>query len=169
MQTTHFSHTNICNYDARHCIQLRHFFGRASISLMPHPAILILRSAFLLLFVLISLLPFLSCAAIGPYSPPPLLGFHPDVRKHWESGGVAACDGRPLPLASVNDGVCDCADGRCCCCYHVCLRHFTSQVLSSDEPATGACPNSLFYCPNTGHQGSFVAVSRVNGDGFPLE
>lgn len=57
--------------------------------------------------------------------------------------GSAACDGRQLPFASVNDGVCDCQDGM-------------------DEPATGACSNSRFYCPNTGHQGTQIAVSRVN-------
>ncbi len=41
---------------------------------------------------------------------------------------------------------------------------FTSHILSRDEPATGACSNSRFYCPNTGHQGTQIAVSRVNGE-----
>jgi hypothetical protein len=45
------------------------------------------------------------------------------------------------------------------------FRPFTTHISSSDEPATGACSNSRFYCPNVGHQGSLVAVSRVNGQG----
>ena len=145
------------------------FTRRHFLALMLHPPFLLLHSAVLLLFVLIFLLPSLSCAAIGPYSPAPLLGVRPEIRKQWESEGIAACGGLPLPLASVNDGVCDCTDGRCCSYYYVCICRFISHVLPSDEPATGACPNSLFYCPNTGHQGSVVAVSRVNGDSCRLE
>jgi hypothetical protein len=44
-------------------------------------------------------------------------------------------------------------------------RLFISQFRRSDEPATGACSNSLFFCPNIGHQGALIAVSRVNGEG----
>ncbi len=44
-------------------------------------------------------------------------------------------------------------------------RRFISQFRRSDEPATGACSNSLFFCPNIGHQGTLIAVSRVNGEG----
>ncbi len=39
-----------------------------------------------------------------------------------------------------------------------------SSRARRDEPATGACANSHFYCPNIGHQGMQVAVSRVNGE-----
>ncbi|KZW03841.1 hypothetical protein EXIGLDRAFT_599996 [Exidia glandulosa HHB12029] len=50
---------------------------------------------------------------------------------------------RVIPYAAVNDDYCDCQDG-------------------SDEPGTSACPNSSFYCVNTGHIGSTIPSSRVN-------
>lgn len=43
------------------------------------------------------------------------------------------------------------------------ITHPLSQHPCSDEPATGACSNSRFFCPNIGHQGTLIAVSRVNG------
>ena len=95
-----------------------------------------------LLTTIVSLLISVSFASTAPHLPPPLLGIHPDIRAQWESGLSAACDGRSLPLASVNDGVCDCADGRCarriCCSCHrmPCLHllrlplHISSSFIS---------------------------------------
>ncbi|KAI0363840.1 endoplasmic reticulum protein [Pilatotrama ljubarskyi] len=48
-----------------------------------------------------------------------------------------------IEWSAVNDDFCDCPDG-------------------SDEPGTGACPNSRFYCVNEGHIGSYIPSSRVN-------
>ncbi|GBE79118.1 endoplasmic reticulum protein [Sparassis latifolia] len=48
--------------------------------------------------------------------------------------------------SSVNDDYCDCLDG-------------------SDEPGTGACPNTVFYCRNEGHVGAHIPSTRV-GDGL---
>ncbi|RPD62087.1 endoplasmic reticulum protein [Lentinus tigrinus ALCF2SS1-7] len=53
---------------------------------------------------------------------------------------------KSIDWTAVNDDYCDCPDG-------------------SDEPGTGACPNSSFYCVNEGHIGSLIPSSRV-GDGL---
>ncbi|TFK74377.1 hypothetical protein BDN72DRAFT_812753 [Pluteus cervinus] len=47
-----------------------------------------------------------------------------------------------IPWRFVNDDSCDCSDG-------------------SDEPGTGACPNTTFYCKNEGHIGASISSSRV--------
>ncbi|KAI8984963.1 endoplasmic reticulum protein [Trametes punicea] len=48
-----------------------------------------------------------------------------------------------IQWSAVNDDFCDCLDG-------------------SDEPGTGACPNSRFYCVNDGHIGTYIPSTRVN-------
>ncbi|GAC92778.1 hypothetical protein PHSY_000334 [Pseudozyma hubeiensis SY62] len=50
---------------------------------------------------------------------------------------------KELSWTAVNDDYCDCPDG-------------------SDEPGTSACPNSTFYCQNTGHIPSYIRSSRVD-------
>ncbi|KAI0092510.1 endoplasmic reticulum protein [Irpex rosettiformis] len=50
---------------------------------------------------------------------------------------------KEIKWSAVNDDYCDCADG-------------------SDEPGTGACPDTRFYCKNEGHIGAFIPSSRVN-------
>ncbi|KIP09812.1 hypothetical protein PHLGIDRAFT_85955 [Phlebiopsis gigantea 11061_1 CR5-6] len=50
---------------------------------------------------------------------------------------------KEIAWSAVNDDYCDCSDG-------------------SDEPGTGACPNTTFYCANEGHIGASVPSSRVN-------
>ncbi|OCH95878.1 endoplasmic reticulum protein [Obba rivulosa] len=49
---------------------------------------------------------------------------------------------KTIPWAAVNDDYCDCPDG-------------------SDEPGTGACSNTVFYCQNEGHIGARIPSSRV--------
>ena len=122
-----------------------------------------------LLSLMVSVFFCLSDTATAPHLPPPLLGIHPEIRAQWETGGSATCDGRSLDLTSINDGVCDCADGRCV--RPLARTAWSSQPQCSDEPATGACSNSHFFCPNIGHQGTLIAVSRVNGEGgwLPLD
>ncbi|KAJ7087256.1 glucosidase II beta subunit-like-domain-containing protein [Mycena belliarum] len=61
-----------------------------------------------------------------------------------KSGSWKCLDGsKEIPWDFVNDDACDCPDG-------------------SDEPGTGACPNSTFYCQNVGHIGASIPSSRVN-------
>ncbi|KAI0737137.1 endoplasmic reticulum protein [Irpex lacteus] len=50
---------------------------------------------------------------------------------------------KEISWSAVNDDYCDCRDG-------------------SDEPGTGACPDTKFYCKNEGHIGAFIPSSRVN-------
>lgn len=50
---------------------------------------------------------------------------------------------KELSWSAVNDDYCDCPDG-------------------SDEPGTSACPNSSFYCHNTGHMPAYIRSSRVD-------
>ena len=98
------------------------FSSLAATTPMAYPASSRL-SARLIILPLVYAFQLLCCraAAAAPLSPPPyLLGVHPQNRAHWESIGSAACDGRPLPLASINDGVCDCSDGMCCFRAHRC-------------------------------------------------
>ncbi|KAH8074933.1 glucosidase II beta subunit-like-domain-containing protein [Cristinia sonorae] len=55
----------------------------------------------------------------------------------------ACLDGsKTIPWHAVNDDYCDCPDG-------------------SDEPGTGACPDTQFYCRNEGHIGALIPSSRV--------
>ncbi|GJE84796.1 Glucosidase 2 subunit beta [Phanerochaete sordida] len=72
--------------------------------------------------------------------PPSLLAkYSPSSKSTW-----ACLDGsKEIAWSAVNDDFCDCADG-------------------SDEPGTGACPNTRFYCANEGHIGALIASSRVN-------
>jgi len=49
---------------------------------------------------------------------------------------------KEIPWSAVNDDYCDCPDG-------------------SDEPGTGACLDTHFYCQNEGHIGAFIPSSRV--------
>jgi len=61
-----------------------------------------------------------------------------------KSGNWNCLDGlKQIPWAFVNDDSCDCPDG-------------------SDEPGTGACLNTTFYCRNEGHIGATIPSSRVN-------
>ena len=60
------------------------------------------------------------------------------------AGELFACDKQLILLSSVNDDYCDCADG-------------------SDEPLTGACPDTTFACAlPRGPQQATVPSSRVN-------
>ncbi|KAF9004765.1 endoplasmic reticulum protein [Cyathus striatus] len=73
-------------------------------------------------------------------------GVKPDLISRYvasKSGTWACLDGsKVIPWDFVNDDSCDCPDG-------------------SDEPGTGACPNTTFYCRNDGHIGASVPSSRV--------
>lgn len=71
--------------------------------------------------------------------PPSLLSrYAPPSSGSWE-----CLDGsKQIPWEWVNDDSCDCLDG-------------------SDEPGTGACANTMFYCWNEGHIGASIPSSRV--------
>ncbi|KAF8164847.1 glucosidase II beta subunit-like-domain-containing protein [Crassisporium funariophilum] len=75
------------------------------------------------------------------------LGVTPDLIPKYvplKSGTWKCLDGsKQIPWKFVNDDSCDCPDG-------------------SDEPGTGACPNTTFYCQNEGHIGATIPSSRVN-------
>ncbi|KAF9448372.1 hypothetical protein P691DRAFT_800879 [Macrolepiota fuliginosa MF-IS2] len=72
-------------------------------------------------------------------------GVPPDlVSKYVPTNGKWRClDGsKEIPWDFVNDDSCDCLDG-------------------SDEPGTGACSDTFFYCQNKGHIGASIPSSRV--------
>ncbi|EKM59554.1 uncharacterized protein PHACADRAFT_250133 [Phanerochaete carnosa HHB-10118-sp] len=72
-------------------------------------------------------------------SPSLLEKYTPSSKSTW-----TCLDGsKEIAWSAVNDDFCDCLDG-------------------SDEPGTGACPNTSFYCTNEGHIGAFIPSSRVN-------
>ena len=73
-----------------------------------------------------------------------LWGVPTHYRGVQDAGELFACDKQLIPLSSVDDDYCDCADG-------------------SDEPRTGACPDTHFVCtlPRWPQQAT-VPASRVN-------
>ncbi|KAH9843751.1 glucosidase II beta subunit-like-domain-containing protein [Rhodofomes roseus] len=79
-------------------------------------------------------------------------GVPPSLLSRYQSPGSDSASwsclngSKSIPWSAVNDDYCDCPDG-------------------SDEPGTGACPNSMFYCRNEGHIGSLIPSTRV-GDGL---
>ncbi|KAF9651810.1 hypothetical protein BDM02DRAFT_3110284 [Thelephora ganbajun] len=74
-------------------------------------------------------------------------GVHPSLYQKYvpTSSNLWSCldESRSIPWSSVNDDYCDCPDG-------------------SDEPGTGACKNSTFFCVNVGHVGALISATRVN-------
>lgn len=73
-----------------------------------------------------------------------MLGVAPSDMANYQPNpmGLFAClDGEMrVGWASMNDDFCDCSDG-------------------SDEPGTGACPNTRFFCVGGGH---YLLSSRIN-------
>ncbi|EIN10218.1 hypothetical protein PUNSTDRAFT_63724 [Punctularia strigosozonata HHB-11173 SS5] len=74
-------------------------------------------------------------------------GVHPALIPRYvptESATWRCLDGsKEIAWSAVNDDYCDCPDG-------------------SDEPGTGACPGTTFYCVNEGHIGANISSTRVN-------
>uniref|UniRef100_A0AC35U0V9 Glucosidase 2 subunit beta n=1 Tax=Rhabditophanes sp. KR3021 TaxID=114890 RepID=A0AC35U0V9_9BILA len=72
------------------------------------------------------------------------LGVSPQDAPFYDSSKDFQCrDGsKNIPFDSVNDNYCDCDDG-------------------SDEPSTGACPDTFFYCSNDGFRPENIPSSRV--------
>jgi hypothetical protein len=96
-----------------------------------------------------------------PYLPPPLLGIRPEIRAQWETGGSATCNGRSLALTSINDGVCDCADGRCGAHWHELLAPLNLTAVTNLRLAHAQTP--IFSAPTLAikallslYQGSMV-------------
>ncbi|SPC68084.1 related to alpha glucosidase II beta subunit [Ustilago sp. UG-2017b] len=92
-----------------------------------------------------------SASASSPTTTEALRGISPaDAAKYQaiktEEGQLRwkCLDGsKELSWTSINDDYCDCADG-------------------SDERGTSACPNSAFYCANSGHVPAYIPSSRVD-------
>jgi protein kinase C substrate 80K-H len=82
-----------------------------------------------------------------PVRPRHLVGVPTSLEARFSSPTFTCLDGAgaALPLASVNDNYCDCADG-------------------SDEPGTSACASGRFWCANVGFTEKTLPASRV-GDG----
>lgn len=79
--------------------------------------------------------------------PPTLAASYVPTTKSASQHTWTCLDGsKVISWSAVNDDYCDCPDG-------------------SDEPGTGACPDTKFYCRNEGHIGAFIPSSRV-GDGL---
>ncbi|THV00593.1 endoplasmic reticulum protein [Dendrothele bispora CBS 962.96] len=93
-------------------------------------------------WLILSLLPLSTLGALEKTR-----GVPPDLLQKYapaKSGSWKCLDGsKEIPWDFVNDDSCDCLDG-------------------SDEPGTGACPDTYFYCKNEGHIGSLIPSSRVN-------
>ena len=103
----------------------------------------------------------LSATATAPYLPSPLLGIRPEIRAQWETGGIATCDGRSLALTSINDGVCDCADGRCVAHWHelpdpLNLSAVTNLRLAHAQTPIFSAPTSVIKALLSLYQGSMV-------------
>lgn len=69
--------------------------------------------------------------------------YHPIKNEQGQLRWKCLDGSKELSWSAVNDDYCDCADG-------------------SDEPGTSACPNSTFYCANTGHIPAYIRSSRVD-------
>ncbi|CAL1701892.1 unnamed protein product [Somion occarium] len=74
--------------------------------------------------------------------PPSLLASYVPTKDGSQEIWTCIDGSKVIPWSAVNDDYCDCPDG-------------------SDEPGTGACPNTRFYCRNEGHIGAFIPSSRV--------
>lgn len=76
--------------------------------------------------------------------PPNLLSKYVPLTSGSSNPTWKCMDGsKEIKWSAVNDDYCDCPDG-------------------SDEPGTGACMNTRFYCKNEGHIGAWIPSSRVN-------